>query len=265
MNGFFAIKKGLKIDGLAIEPVSSDEGSIYYNTTLFKFREFANGTWKDLGGAGGFIKVRLLDRTSTTLPTGAVTVDGTSVTTGDFVLFTNLSSNNNEIYLANGTGPAIASWTAQTFFENSSSSPSNGDFVFVKEGTQYQESIIFYDGTIFRFFTVNYVLAPIANNQAVPADVSNFFVDPTKHKAFSAEYSLRRRHTTPSVELIAQGTLRGYYKDTTGVWVVAGETFVGDVTGVDFSMTNAGQLQYISDNQAGAVTESDMKFNLVLL
>src|SRR5581483_2719427 len=52
---FFKIRKGLTLDPVSgADPVGND-GDIYYNSTLAKFRKFQNGAWSDLdtGGGGG--------------------------------------------------------------------------------------------------------------------------------------------------------------------------------------------------------------------
>ena len=53
---FFKVNKGLTLAPQPSEP-SGQNGDLYYNTTLNRFRQYQNGSWKDLGsgsGGGGF-------------------------------------------------------------------------------------------------------------------------------------------------------------------------------------------------------------------
>lgn len=97
------------------------------------------------------IKVQYCDPVSTSLPTGnPVVEDGSNVQAGDRVLFTNLSSGNNQIYKALGTGTNITSWSAEIAF-GGSSSPSDGDTVIVLNGTGFADQIGKFTGTKWAF------------------------------------------------------------------------------------------------------------------
>lgn len=62
-------------------------------------------------------------------------------------------------------------------------------------------------------------------------------------------------------DYVNQGQLRGLYRDSSTSWELGLVDFIGDDTGVVFSMTNAGQLQYTSTD-LGTSTESNMHFIL---
>ncbi len=97
------------------------------------------------------VKATYYDPVSTTLPTGnPVTEDGFSVNAGDLVLFSNLSSDNNQIYMANGTGTNITSWTAQYLF-NGNLSPSAADTVIIEEGNSFKDQIGKFNDTTWVF------------------------------------------------------------------------------------------------------------------
>lgn len=102
----------------------------------------------------------------------------------------------------------------------------------------------------------------LANNQASAADVTGFFVNPSVKKGFVADVMIKRYHTTPDLELTANYTIRGFYKESTGVWHIGEGTYLGDDTGIVFTMTNAGQLQYTSSNISGTVNASYVKYSL---
>lgn len=89
----------------------------------------------------------LLDSTDTTLPTGtSATIDGVSVVNGMRVLFTNLASNNNEIYVVSGVGSSLA-WAAALDNDRTSAAPVKGDSVLILQGTTYSEAAFNYNGT----------------------------------------------------------------------------------------------------------------------
>jgi hypothetical protein len=89
------------------------------------------------------------DSVSTTLPTGAsATIDGHTVVNGDRILFTALTANNNQVYVASGVGTSIV-WTAAMDNQRSVATPSDGDTLLVLTGTDYALSAWTYNGTAF--------------------------------------------------------------------------------------------------------------------
>lgn len=102
------------------------------------------------GSGSGIQKVNYHDPISTTLPTGAsVTIDGTSGVNGDLVLYSNLSSGNNEIYQLGGVGTSIT-WTAQSAFAGSVT-PTASDMVVVSAGTGFAQTVGIFNGTNWKF------------------------------------------------------------------------------------------------------------------
>lgn len=68
-----------------------------------------------------------------------------------------------------------------------------------------------------------------------------------------------------TVEIYQQAVMRGVFKSVAGAWEINLGTAVGNSTGVDFTMTNAGQLQYTSSNLAGVVALNEMRFLVTAL
>lgn len=92
-------------------------------------------------------EVNLYDNVDTTLPaTTATLIDGTTVTDGMRVLFTNLASNNNQVYTAAVVSTAIT-WTAALDNDRVSAAPVTGDSILVLSGTTWAESAFNYNGT----------------------------------------------------------------------------------------------------------------------
>jgi hypothetical protein len=156
---FYKIRKGLGFPGNTSHPTDPTAGDLHYRSDLNLLFFYAGGSWQQLTlgapASGGIQKVTLFNSTVTTLPTGTnFTTDGVAVSNGDSVLFTALSSSNNQIYTVSGVGSAIA-WTAQTIFAGVAT-PTNGDLVYVKSGTGYAKQIQFFDGSAWSLLSVDY-------------------------------------------------------------------------------------------------------------
>lgn len=96
-----------------------------------------------------------------------------------------------------------------------------------------------------------------ANNQASPADVTGFAFANGSVRSFEALVSVSIDATADLFEVF---TIRGVQKGV--LWDIAVSSN-GDDSGVDFSITTAGQIQYTSGNQAGFVTGT-IKFRAIV-
>lgn len=88
----------------------------------------------------------------------------------------------------------------------------------------------------------------VANNQVSPSDITGFLFDNTDVRGFEAFVTVEIDATADLYEafkLTAVNTGTSWYMSQTGV---------GDDSGVDFNITNAGQLQYTSQNYSGFVS-----------
>ena len=117
---------------------------------LWDGRDFAIGSTPYNGAGAGITQVNLYDPVDTSLPTGIITIDGVSVTANMLVLFSNLSTGNNEIYQANGTGTSITGWTAQYAF-NGNQVPVSGNLVIITQGISFANQIGEFNGTTWQF------------------------------------------------------------------------------------------------------------------
>jgi hypothetical protein len=93
------------------------------------------------------------------------------------------------------------------------------------------------------------VLVTVANNQASAANVSSLSFDSAEIRSAVIEYYVYRTWNTGTEEAIESGTLYINYKDIAAEWdmVQVGANVTG--SGVTFSVTSAGQVQYVSDNK----------------
>jgi hypothetical protein len=97
----------------------------------------------------------------------------------------------------------------------------------------------------------------VANNQVAPANVTGASWDTSTVRGFILSYSLYR--STNINEESETGQIYGTYSSTANTWQIA-QTYAGS-SGISFTITNAGQLQYTSSNVAGTGYSGKMKFS----
>jgi hypothetical protein len=145
----FGVVDGYASDSAYLAAVTSipKDGDVYYNTSESRYRYWSGSGFQPLGAASG-PRVRYVDSTSTTLPaTEPYSPDGTAIADGDKVLFTNLStpSQNNRVYRAAVASPNIT-WTLLALGEDASGAPTDGDSLYVQEGTASGDQVWFFNG-----------------------------------------------------------------------------------------------------------------------
>jgi len=96
----------------------------------------------------------------------------------------------------------------------------------------------------------------LVNNQTTFIDVIGLSFDPATVRAASIFYSVYI--TTDSNEVIEAGEMTAAYKDVAGEWVYS-QDFIGDA-GIEFQITNGGQVQYKTSDITGTNYNSLMKF-----
>lgn len=100
----------------------------------------------------------------------------------------------------------------------------------------------------------------VANNIASPADVVGLIFNPTTVRSAEVSYSIYRR--TDTNELAETGRMLVVYKNggNTGEKWSVGQTILGDDSGVVFTMTDAGQIQYTSNDVTGSNYVGQIRF-----
>lgn len=84
----------------------------------------------------------------------------------------------------------------------------------------------------------------LLDDVSVASDITNFFFDPLSVRTAIAEYSIYR--VAGLTERVEGGTLIFTYSSLAGTWVIT--EYGGDGPGgITFSITNSGQVQYVSD------------------
>ena len=103
----------------------------------------------------------------------------------------------------------------------------------------------------------DYLQQEIANNQVAADDIDDLILDETLYKSIKVFFEIYRK--TSLEERVCNGFLTATYKSGTDVWdITATGTYDGDIHGVTFSVAASGQVQYTSDNMAGASYESNI-------
>lgn len=102
---------------------------------------------------------------------------------------------------------------------------------------------------------------PLANNQSVAADIEPLKLDKSYTSAAFIEYLIQR--ITSSTNRIQAGILRATYNPDTATWAIAEYGTSGpDASGITFSITSTGQVQYTSSNLAGTGEISRIAFRV---
>lgn len=89
----------------------------------------------------------------------------------------------------------------------------------------------------------------ILNNQAAAVNLTGVVFDATKYSAAKITAELRRKTATQEVACIA--TINIIYNALAATWGIDSQ-FDGDACGVVFSINNAGQIKYTSDDLTGS-------------
>lgn len=102
--------------------------------------------------------------------------------------------------------------------------------------------------------TTNFTLA---NNVAAPTNVTGAAFDTASVRSFILQYSIYRSSSTTETSEV--GELLGTYKSTAATWELA--QYNAGTSGVIFTITNAGQIQYVSSNFGGINYSGKLKFS----
>lgn len=97
----------------------------------------------------------------------------------------------------------------------------------------------------------------VANNQSSATNVTGLSFDTSTVRSAIIQYSLYR--TSSTTEMSEVGHMYVTYKTTAGTWELA-QSYAGS-SGVTFSITNGGQVQYTSTNFSGVSYSGKMKFS----
>lgn len=101
----------------------------------------------------------------------------------------------------------------------------------------------------------------LVNNQVAAADITPLTFDKRYTSYVIIDYVIQR--TSSSAELIQTGILMAAYKPRANTWSIREYGTSGpDASGVTFSITSSGQVQYTTSNQAGTIALSRIVFRV---
>ena len=193
-----------------------------------------------IGGASGTgtrlavgTQYKVLQANATTVAYDAVHLDQSAAITGILPVGNggtgiNSTPTNGQIPIGNGTNYVAAAITAGTGI-----TVTNGSGSITLSATNSSSTDI--PDTNFN----------LSNNQATPANVTAFSFSTSTVRAFNALVSVS---VSASSSLFEVFTLQGIYNGSS--WSLA-QTSNGDASLVTFTITNAGQIQYVSGNYSG--------------
>lgn len=120
-------------------------GDLYYNTSSNRYRYYTGSVWTDLT-TNSHPTIRLIDRNLVSIPSGAQTIDGIPTNAGDIVI---LAAYDNKAYQVEA-----GVWTEYPLF-NTQAAPSEGEMAYVKEGSVYADTYIWYDVSSWRILNLS--------------------------------------------------------------------------------------------------------------
>jgi hypothetical protein len=88
-----------------------------------------------------------------------------------------------------------------------------------------------------------------ANTQAVAADITGCLFSSASVKSAHVEIAVRRKTATNKAYCWVHLYL--FYNDNSSAWELADHVEHGDASGLTFTVTSAGQVQYTSDTTSG--------------
>jgi len=101
------------------------------------------------------------------------------------------------------------------------------------------------------------IYATIDNNQSGEIAISGLLFS-TNDRSVIIDYTIYRK--TDLAELAESGNLRLHYKPIEMTWSLGSQSYLGDESGVIFSINNSGQVSYISTDLSGTNYEGKATF-----
>lgn len=106
----------------------------------------------------------------------------------------------------------------------------------------------------------NPVAVALSNNVTSPTNITSLAFDGSVTNRFTLDYRIFR--STSLTSLAQAGQLRGVYNSTTTTWYLS-DNFTGQNAEITFSITSAGQIQYVSSNLSGTGHSATLSYNVV--
>ena len=112
-------------------------------------------------------------------------------------------------------------------------------------------------------FISNQVSFTIANNQSSVANITGLSFNPAVYRSAKIEYAIYRQTDTALTGVAQIGQLRLVYNSQQASWLLS-DDYAGQSSGVEFSITALGQVQYTSsDLGAGTNYVGSLKYSII--
>lgn len=112
-------------------------------------------------------------------------------------------------------------------------------------------------------FVSNQVSFTIANNQSSASNITGLIFSPATYRSAKIEYSIYRQTDTALTGVAQVGQLRLVYNSQQASWLLS-DDYAGQSSGVEFSVTALGQVQYTSsDLGAGTNYVGSLKYSII--
>lgn len=151
------------------------------------------------------------------------------------------------------TVPLIVDGTTYNYSLNNDNSP------WGEENTAWSIAVTDVLNTLQGPGDILQTVALIANNQISPVNVTGLAFSPSMVRGAIIEYTVYRMTTgSGASELVEVGTMYVSYKSIANTWDVA--VVGGQGSGVSFTMSTTGVVQYTSSNMSGSAYQGTMNF-----
>lgn len=145
--------------------------------------------------------------------------------------------------------------------------PSNNDELWGNDATGWAQAI----NSVINNLVVDGDIGPttlvsVTNNQVAPTNVNNLAFDASVIRAAFVQYYVYRTWNSGSEEVVEMGTLYVAFKDIANEWTLSQAGQNTESSGVQFDITNAGQVTYTSSNLTPSASYSGtMKYRAQVL
>jgi len=101
----------------------------------------------------------------------------------------------------------------------------------------------------------------VNNQQSSAASITGLVFSPSTYRSAKVEYAIYRQTDSASTGVAQVGQLRLVYNSQQSTWLLS-DDFSGQNSGIEFSVTSLGQIQYKSSNILGANYSGTLKYSI---
>lgn len=118
-----------------------------------------------------------------------------------------------------------------------------------------------YADSLIPAFISNEVSFTLVNDQTSAASITGLIFSPATYRSAKVEYAIYRQTDTALTGVAQVGQLRLVYNSQQATWLLS-DDYSGQNSGIEFSVTSLGQLQYKSSNILGTNYLGTLKYSI---